>query len=52
MSAYHEDSAGLPSGGGLLHHGPASVHPGSQLEGFTGDTLVLLVIFLYFFSIK
>ncbi|KAM4551000.1 transcription factor 3a isoform 1-T3 [Odontesthes bonariensis] len=36
MSAYHEDSAGLPSGGGLLHHGPASVHPGSQLEGFTG----------------
>ncbi|KAM4728526.1 transcription factor E2-alpha-like isoform 3-T3 [Anableps anableps] len=31
-----EDSVGLPSSGGLLHHGPASVHSGSQPDGFTG----------------
>ncbi|XP_075954674.1 transcription factor 3a isoform X3 [Anarhichas minor] len=38
MSGLHEDSAGLPSSGGLMHghHGPTSVPPGSQPEGFTG----------------
>ncbi|XP_042353130.1 transcription factor 3a isoform X2 [Plectropomus leopardus] len=38
VSGHHEDSAGLPSSGGLMHghHGPASVQPGSQPEGFTG----------------
>ncbi|XP_059200231.1 transcription factor 3a isoform X2 [Centropristis striata] len=38
MSSHHEDSAGLPSSGGLMHghHGPSSVQPGSQPEGFTG----------------
>ncbi|KAK5888872.1 hypothetical protein CesoFtcFv8_014926 [Champsocephalus esox] len=39
MSSLHEDSAGLPSSGGLMHgghHGPASGPPGSQPEGFTG----------------
>ncbi|KAM3865962.1 transcription factor E2-alpha-like [Diretmus argenteus] len=38
VSNHHEDSAGLPSSGGLLHshHGPPSVQPGSQPEGFTG----------------
>ncbi|KAM9720086.1 transcription factor 3a isoform 1-T1 [Menidia menidia] len=34
VSSLHEDSAGLPSTGGLLHHGPSSGHP--QTEGFTG----------------
>lgn len=41
MSSLHEDSAGLPSSGGLMHgghHGPASGPPGSQPEGFTGET--------------
>uniref|UniRef100_A0AAQ4Q1S5 Transcription factor E2-alpha n=1 Tax=Gasterosteus aculeatus aculeatus TaxID=481459 RepID=A0AAQ4Q1S5_GASAC len=38
MSGHHEESAGLPSSGGLMHghHGPNSVQPGSQPEGFTG----------------
>ncbi|XP_008292695.1 transcription factor 3a isoform X2 [Stegastes partitus] len=38
VSSHHEDSAGLPSSGGLLHghHGAASVQPASQPEGFTG----------------
>ncbi|XP_068455680.1 transcription factor 3a isoform X4 [Clinocottus analis] len=38
MSGLHEDSAGLPSSGGLMHghHGPTSGQPGSQPEGFTG----------------
>ncbi|XP_056276541.1 transcription factor 3a isoform X7 [Pseudoliparis swirei] len=38
MSGHHEESAGLPSSGGLVHghHGPTSVQPGSQPEGFTG----------------
>ncbi|XP_061588068.1 transcription factor 3a [Cololabis saira] len=36
MSSHHEDSVGLPSSGGMLHHGPASVRSGSQPEGFTG----------------
>uniref|UniRef100_A0A8C2X5W1 Transcription factor E2-alpha n=1 Tax=Cyclopterus lumpus TaxID=8103 RepID=A0A8C2X5W1_CYCLU len=38
MSGHHEESAGLPSSGGLMHghHGPTSVQPGSQPEGFTG----------------
>ncbi|XP_049454643.1 transcription factor 3a isoform X2 [Epinephelus fuscoguttatus] len=38
VSGHHEDSAGLPSSGGLMHghHGPSSVQPGSQPEGFTG----------------
>ncbi|XP_063742255.1 transcription factor 3a isoform X1 [Eleginops maclovinus] len=38
MSSLHEDSAGLPSSGGLMHghHGPASGQTGSQPEGFTG----------------
>ncbi|XP_030607561.1 transcription factor 3a isoform X3 [Archocentrus centrarchus] len=38
VSSHHEDSAGLPSSGGLLHghHGSASVPPGSQPEGFSG----------------
>ncbi|KAM6918947.1 transcription factor 3a isoform 1-T1 [Xenentodon cancila] len=36
VSSYHEDSVSLPSSGGLLHHGPASVRSGSQSEGFTG----------------
>uniref|UniRef100_A0A669CHF8 Transcription factor E2-alpha n=1 Tax=Oreochromis niloticus TaxID=8128 RepID=A0A669CHF8_ORENI len=38
VSGHHEDSASLPSSGGLLHghHGSASVPPGSQHEGFTG----------------
>ncbi|XP_039671460.1 transcription factor 3a isoform X1 [Perca fluviatilis] len=37
LSGHHEDSPGLPSSGGLMHghHGPASVQPGSQPEGFT-----------------
>ncbi|XP_047444359.1 transcription factor 3a isoform X2 [Mugil cephalus] len=34
VSGHHEDSVGLPSSGGLLHHGPAS---GSQPEGFSGQ---------------
>lgn len=40
VSSHHEDSAGLPSSGGLLHghHGSASVPQGSQPEGFTGVT--------------
>lgn len=40
MSGHHEDSASLPSSGGLLHghHGSASVPPLSQHEGFTGAT--------------
>ncbi|XP_018532446.1 transcription factor 3a isoform X2 [Lates calcarifer] len=38
VSSHHEDSVGLPSSGGLLHshHGPTSVQPSSQPEGFTG----------------
>ncbi|XP_013767911.1 transcription factor 3a isoform X1 [Pundamilia nyererei] len=38
VSGHHEDSASLPSSGGLLHghHGSASVPPLSQHEGFTG----------------
>uniref|UniRef100_A0A3B5LJ16 Transcription factor E2-alpha n=1 Tax=Xiphophorus couchianus TaxID=32473 RepID=A0A3B5LJ16_9TELE len=36
VSSHLEDSVGLPSGGGVLHHGPASVHSGSQPDGFTG----------------
>ncbi|XP_068593775.1 transcription factor 3a isoform X2 [Cebidichthys violaceus] len=38
MSGLHEESAGLPSSGGLMHghHGPTSAQPGSQPEGFTG----------------
>ncbi|XP_040910859.1 transcription factor 3a isoform X1 [Toxotes jaculatrix] len=38
VSSHREDSVGLPSSGGLLHshHGPTSVQPGSQPEGFTG----------------
>ncbi|XP_012730097.2 transcription factor E2-alpha isoform X2 [Fundulus heteroclitus] len=36
VSSHLEDSVGLPSSGGLLHHGPGSVHSGSQLDGFTG----------------
>ncbi|KAM4605460.1 transcription factor E2-alpha-like [Polymixia lowei] len=38
VSNHHEDSAGLPSSGGVLHghHGAPSVQPGSQPEGFTG----------------
>ncbi|XP_029929586.1 transcription factor 3a isoform X5 [Myripristis murdjan] len=38
VSSHHEDSVGVPSSGGLLHghHGPSSVQPGSQPEGFTG----------------
>uniref|UniRef100_A0AAQ4RGS4 Transcription factor E2-alpha n=1 Tax=Gasterosteus aculeatus aculeatus TaxID=481459 RepID=A0AAQ4RGS4_GASAC len=41
MSGHHEESAGLPSSGGLMHghHGPNSVQPGSQPEGFTGDSI-------------
>ncbi|XP_034743403.1 transcription factor 3a isoform X2 [Etheostoma cragini] len=37
LSGHHEDSPGLPSSGVLMHghHGPASVQPGSQPEGFT-----------------
>uniref|UniRef100_A0AAX7URE7 Transcription factor E2-alpha n=1 Tax=Astatotilapia calliptera TaxID=8154 RepID=A0AAX7URE7_ASTCA len=37
VSGHHEDSASLPSSGGLLHghHGSASVPPLSQHEGFT-----------------
>ncbi|XP_062284648.1 transcription factor E2-alpha-like isoform X1 [Scomber scombrus] len=37
LSSHLEDSAGLPSSGGLLHghHGSSSVQPGSQPEGFT-----------------
>ncbi|XP_007571258.1 transcription factor 3a isoform X6 [Poecilia formosa] len=36
VSSHLEDSVGLPSSGGVLHHGPASVHLGSQQDGFTG----------------
>ncbi|XP_023258668.1 transcription factor E2-alpha-like isoform X1 [Seriola lalandi dorsalis] len=38
LSSHHEDSAGLPSSGGLLHshHGPQSVQSGSHPEGFNG----------------
>ncbi|GAA6234863.1 transcription factor E2-alpha-like isoform X2 [Lates japonicus] len=38
VSSHHEDSVGLPSSGGLLHshHGPTSVQPSSQPEGFSG----------------
>ncbi|XP_014881971.1 transcription factor E2-alpha-like isoform X1 [Poecilia latipinna] len=36
VSSHLEDSVGLPSSGGVLHHGPASVHSGSQPDGFTG----------------
>ncbi|XP_022610813.1 transcription factor E2-alpha-like isoform X2 [Seriola dumerili] len=38
LSSHHEDSAGLPSSGGLLHshHGPPSVQSGSHPEGFNG----------------
>uniref|UniRef100_A0A096LUG6 Transcription factor E2-alpha n=1 Tax=Poecilia formosa TaxID=48698 RepID=A0A096LUG6_POEFO len=35
VSSHLEDSVGLPSSGGVLHHGPASVHLGSQQDGFT-----------------
>uniref|UniRef100_A0A1A8BPM9 Transcription factor E2-alpha n=2 Tax=Nothobranchius kadleci TaxID=1051664 RepID=A0A1A8BPM9_NOTKA len=33
-SSHHEDSNGLPSSGGLLHHGPSSIS-GSQTGSFT-----------------
>ncbi|XP_047224188.1 transcription factor 3a isoform X8 [Girardinichthys multiradiatus] len=36
VSSHLEDSVGLPSSGGRLHHGPSSVHSGSQPDGFTG----------------
>lgn len=36
VSSHLEDSVGLPSSGGLLHHGPSSIHSGSQPDGFTG----------------
>ncbi|XP_056149488.1 transcription factor 3a isoform X3 [Lampris incognitus] len=38
VSNHHEDSAGLPSSGGLLHghHSAPSVQAGSQPEGFSG----------------
>ncbi|XP_054889029.1 transcription factor 3a isoform X2 [Poeciliopsis prolifica] len=36
VSSHLEDSVGLPSSGGLLHHGPASAHSGSQPDSFTG----------------
>ncbi|XP_043990880.1 transcription factor 3a isoform X9 [Gambusia affinis] len=35
VSSHLEDSVSLPSSGGALHHGPASVHSGSQPDGFT-----------------
>ncbi|XP_041848329.1 transcription factor 3a isoform X3 [Melanotaenia boesemani] len=35
VSTHHEDSASLPSSGGLLHHSSAAAHSGSQPEGFT-----------------
>ncbi|XP_038126312.1 transcription factor 3a isoform X3 [Cyprinodon tularosa] len=38
VSNHLQDSAGLPSGGGLLHHGPSSVHSGSHSDVFTGLT--------------
>ncbi|XP_037838035.1 transcription factor 3a isoform X3 [Kryptolebias marmoratus] len=37
VSSHHEDSAGLPSSGGLLHHGSASVHSGSHLTVLPGS---------------
>uniref|UniRef100_A0A3Q2Q5W9 Transcription factor E2-alpha n=1 Tax=Fundulus heteroclitus TaxID=8078 RepID=A0A3Q2Q5W9_FUNHE len=43
VSSHLEDSVGLPSSGGLLHHGPGSVHSGSQLDGFTVPHLFLCV---------
>ncbi|KAM6990422.1 transcription factor 3a isoform 2-T2 [Tautogolabrus adspersus] len=36
LSGHNEDSVGLPSSGGLMHHGPASVQQGSQPDGFAG----------------
>ncbi|XP_077412924.1 transcription factor E2-alpha-like isoform X3 [Vanacampus margaritifer] len=35
VSNHHEDSAGLPSSGGLGHHSSSSALQGSQHEGFT-----------------
>ncbi|XP_061731560.1 transcription factor E2-alpha-like isoform X6 [Nerophis ophidion] len=37
LTSHHEDSARLPSGGGLVHghHGSASALPGSQTDSFT-----------------
>ncbi|XP_051943168.1 transcription factor 3a isoform X8 [Hippocampus zosterae] len=35
VSNHHEDSAGLPSSGGLGHHSSSSALQGSQTEGFT-----------------
>ncbi|XP_061549278.1 transcription factor 3a isoform X3 [Phycodurus eques] len=35
VSSHHEDSAGLPSSGGLGHHSSSSALQGSQPEGFT-----------------
>ncbi|XP_074544254.1 transcription factor 3a isoform X1 [Halichoeres trimaculatus] len=38
VTSHNEDSASLPSSGGLMHghRGPVSVQQGSQLEGFAG----------------